>query len=60
MTEDDLIDRERLEAFNAALKLAIAERTGREPRDVHALNFRTYGLDDAQRAFEIFQACWVE
>jgi len=57
---DEKIVRERVEAYHAALKLAIAERTGREPRYIDCLDLHSYSVEDDKRAAEIFDLCWRE
>ncbi len=45
--------------WDAALRLAIEERTGTEPRgSVSVLVLDSYDLADLERAEEIMQQCW--
>jgi hypothetical protein len=47
------LDADKVRIFNAALRLAVAERTGVDDENVTVLDSKTYILADADRAIEI-------
>ncbi len=59
-TDPNNVDRERLMFFEAALRLAIQERTGADPGEINGLELGSYMPIDAERAFEILKKCYQD
>jgi hypothetical protein len=60
MQDSDLIDYEKLRAFECALRLAIEQRTGADPGEVDGLALGSYTPIDAERACEILKNCYQD